>query len=72
MEKNLHHFHCLTARCTNLSTPTGENVTMSTTGSVTQAEFTCAAGYTISGTSLLTCNEFGDWDFSAPTCGLYR
>lgn len=56
-------------KCDSLSVPSGGNVTHSTDGLTTKAYFTCLAGYTLSGSSTLTCGSDGSWDVQSPSCG---
>lgn len=56
-------------KCDSLSVPSGGNVTQSTDGFTTKAYFTCMTGYTISGSSTLSCGSDGRWDVQSPSCG---
>ena len=59
----------LSVTCLELDTPEGGLVTMRSNNSVTQAVFACASGYTLQGTSVLTCRSTGTWDLTVPDCG---
>jgi len=54
--------------CESLTSPGGGEVTMTTDGVDTRAEFTCSPGYTMSGEAVLTCRSDGTWDLAPPTC----
>lgn len=55
--------------CESLDTTSGGEISFGTDGQTTTATYSCEAGYTISGTSPLTCRSDGTWDFTAATCG---
>ncbi|KAL4230224.1 Sushi [Mactra antiquata] len=57
---------CVT--CDTLSIPNNGDVTLISDDSITQAIYTCNIGYSLSGTSILTCRSSGTWDFTEPTC----
>ncbi|XP_053399292.1 CUB and sushi domain-containing protein 3-like [Mercenaria mercenaria] len=54
--------------CVSLNTPSGGSVSIQTDGQITSALFTCQTGYTISGTSTVTCRSDGTWDFTSAAC----
>ncbi|XP_060585338.1 sushi, von Willebrand factor type A, EGF and pentraxin domain-containing protein 1-like [Ruditapes philippinarum] len=57
---------CLT--CPDLSDPESGTLTVTTTGSVTTATFSCQTGYYLSGESTLTCGSDVAWSSDVPTC----
>ncbi|XP_053399660.1 sushi, von Willebrand factor type A, EGF and pentraxin domain-containing protein 1-like isoform X1 [Mercenaria mercenaria] len=56
--------------CDDIVATAGLNITASATGTTTISLFSCAAGYTLDGTSNSTCLLSGSWDSNAPTCSL--
>ena len=59
----------LSVSCNKLTSPTNGAVTLTSDGSTTVANFSCSLGYTMTGSSLLTCKADGSWDFTSPACG---
>lgn len=57
------------AKCENLITPRGGDVTLTTSGTQTTAIYTCGVGYTIDGQPNPECATNGSWTASEPTCG---
>ena len=55
--------------CQQLDAIPSGNFTMSTDGLVTIANYSCADGYTMEGTAVLTCGTDGAWSSTPPTCG---
>ncbi|XP_053400600.1 CUB and sushi domain-containing protein 3-like [Mercenaria mercenaria] len=55
-------------QCDDIVATSGLNITASATGTTTISLFSCAAGYTLDGSSNSTCLLSGSWDSSAPTC----
>lgn len=56
--------------CKSLTAPSSGNVSLSTNGLVTIATHTCADGYEMVGSDVLTCNTNGEWTNTPPTCGM--
>ena len=46
------------------------NVTYSTNGTITSAQFACDTGGSMVGSAQLTCLTNGQWDKSPPACGM--
>jgi hypothetical protein len=57
--------------CDSLSTSSGASFELSTDGTETIATFLCPAGYTMVGSSNLTCRTDGSWDISPPECSMF-
>ena len=66
---NLIHSCYLTVACPNLSNPDSGIVSLSTTGLVTTATYTCASGYSLTSDGTLQCKVDGTWDVTPPMCG---
>ena len=58
-------------KCDDLSDQTDGTVTLSTDNVTTTAVFTCTAGYSLSGSSVVECRPDGSWEFMQPTCGMF-
>ncbi|XP_045204681.2 sushi, von Willebrand factor type A, EGF and pentraxin domain-containing protein 1-like isoform X2 [Mercenaria mercenaria] len=54
--------------CETLTSPTGGTVTMTTSGHVTLAAYSCDLGYTLNGIENITCRSDGTWGFNQPEC----
>ena len=63
-----HTYFSFLAKCPDLSDPDSGTLTVTTTGSVTTATFTCQTGYYLSGDFTLTCGSDGSWSSDVPTC----
>ena len=61
-------FILFSATCDGLDNQDGANITMTTDGSQTQALYNCDTGYSITGSSLLSCLSDGTWNISPPSC----
>ncbi|XP_060573346.1 P-selectin-like [Ruditapes philippinarum] len=57
---------CLT--CPDISNPSSGSVTLSTNGTLSQAEFSCSTGYHIAGDEIISCQTDGLWDGAEPLC----
>ena len=55
--------------CESLHAPSGGTIDFSTDNYNTVATFTCGTGYTLNGTTLITCQSDGTWESSQPICG---
>lgn len=60
-----------TAKCPDLSDPDSGTLSMTTTGSITTASFTCQSGYYLSGAFILTCGTDELWSDDPPTCSMH-
>ena len=54
--------------CGGLQPPENGNVTLSDTTVGAQANYSCNAGFTVTGIATRECLERGEWSNSAPTC----
>ncbi|XP_052281318.1 sushi, von Willebrand factor type A, EGF and pentraxin domain-containing protein 1-like [Dreissena polymorpha] len=54
--------------CPTLNPPSSGSLSLVSTGYVTFANYACASGYFLSGTTQRTCLPDGTWDLTAPTC----
>ncbi|XP_053400538.1 CUB and sushi domain-containing protein 3-like [Mercenaria mercenaria] len=54
--------------CDALISPASGNVSVTSNGTVSVAEYTCNSGYTLSGVATRTCQEDGSWDGQAAQC----
>ena len=61
-----------TVLCPNLPEPDSGTVQLSTDGNISTAEFTCAFGYYLSGSSAVFCQTTGTWSEYPPSCGKTR
>ena len=59
------------AICNTVIKPDNGEVKFTSNGKITTATFQCGNGYTMSGSSELSCRADGTWDFILPDCGLY-
>ncbi|WAQ98147.1 SVEP1-like protein [Mya arenaria] len=57
-------------RCEQLQVGTGLSYKVTTSGSLSVAEYTCASGYTLEGATSSTCLRNGSWDSVPPSCAL--
>ena len=67
--KILHICH-FSVQCDNIGEIINGNVTYSTNGTITSAQFVCDTGGSIVGSAQLMCLTNGHWDKSPPTCGM--
>ncbi|XP_052791556.1 uncharacterized protein LOC128225687 [Mya arenaria] len=65
---NIHLPTCV--RCEQLQVGTGLSYKVTTSGSLSVAEYTCASGYTLEGATSSTCLRNGSWDSVPPSCAL--
>ncbi|XP_060586067.1 sushi, von Willebrand factor type A, EGF and pentraxin domain-containing protein 1-like [Ruditapes philippinarum] len=56
------------SKCADFTTVTGQTTSLSTNGTDTSINFVCASGYTLTGSSSLTCYDDGTWDGQQPQC----
>jgi hypothetical protein len=47
-------------------------VTLSSNGTLSQAEFSCSTGYHIAGDEIISCQTDGLWDGVDPLCGKHN
>ena len=58
------------APCQILKNPQDGDVTLSSDGSTTKATYSCSIGYSLKGTSKMSCQDDGLWDALPPICGM--
>ncbi|XP_052791551.1 LOW QUALITY PROTEIN: uncharacterized protein LOC128225682 [Mya arenaria] len=63
---NIHLPTCV--RCEQLQVGTGLSYKVTTSGSLSVAEYTCASGYTLEGATSSSCLRNGSWDSVPPSC----
>ena len=74
----LHRFYGIilyyvTVQCPDLQDPASGIVSISNTGTVSSAIYSCVEGYQLSGSTIRQCLTTGSWEFTEPTCcKLYR
>ena len=66
---NICHF---SVQCDIIGEIINGNVTYSTNGTITSAQFVCDIGGSMVGSAQLTCLTNGHWDESPPTCGMSK
>ena len=64
-------YSIFTVSCNLSTTPSDTIATFSSNGTVSLVMYTCASGFTLSGTSIQTCLPDGAWSDTVPTCGKY-
>lgn len=66
---NIPYISFVLVECDTHIPTAGLNFHMSTNGTVTQVYYSCAAGYTMTGTQRSTCQMNGTLDQPSPECG---
>lgn len=64
-------FHS-TVQCNSFPNIPGQAISMDSNNTATSATFTCEAGYSLIGVTLLTCLSNGSWSGNQPHCGKQR
>ena len=64
-------FCFVSVQCQNLTVPDSGFYFISTNGSTSIANFSCAEGYYLEGNNLLTCDSNGMWNYKEPSCSKY-
>ncbi|KAL4229789.1 hypothetical protein ACF0H5_010180 [Mactra antiquata] len=54
--------------CSTLSSINSGNITLTTSGTVTMATYTCNTGYILIGNNISQCTPSGSWSSSEPSC----
>ena len=60
---------CLSEKCSDISKPENGTIVFSTDGAITNVEFQCNHGYSLTGPSNISCKSTGIWDQEVPNCG---
>ena len=64
-------FYCFAATCEDIPDTSVGSFTLSSSGSVTVATYTCPKQSTINGESVITCGADGSWGVATfPKCGI--
>ena len=58
-------------KCPDLQEPPNGGIKMSEPGIQATANFTCLKGFTLDGSSMLSCLTNGSWDGVSPSCSMY-
>ena len=68
MHHGLYHFHAVILDCGHLETPSNGDTVFADTIENSTANYTCAIGYNLVGTTIRTCLSSGFWTGSMPYC----